>query len=74
LADNISIKQALMHEDLLDLFHLPLSSQAFDEFQIVRKELSNLQANVNYEDSWSLPRTNGCFSSVVIYELFFAHE
>jgi hypothetical protein len=74
LADNISVKQALMHEDLLDLFPLPLSSQAFDEFQIIRKELTNLQANVNSEDSWSLPQTNGCFSSAVIYKLFFAHE
>lgn len=52
LIDKISLKQATDNPSLEDLFHIPLSVQAFNQFETLQDILNQLQFHDGY-DSWS---------------------
>jgi hypothetical protein len=47
------VQDVLVTQEPLDLFHLQLSSQAFDEFREFRQFLTNLHCSPNVADSCS---------------------
>jgi hypothetical protein len=52
---NISVKDAIGHEYLQDLFHLPLSQQAYEEFLNMEEICINFENSIQQGnlDSWT---------------------
>lgn len=50
--NQISEPQALAHSDILDLYHLPLSPQAFDKLQLLSSILQDAHLNSNAGAAW----------------------
>jgi hypothetical protein len=69
-----SVKNILNLDDPIDAFHLPLSTQAFEEFQDFNLLASQTRANINAEekDVWSYS-WGARFSASIIYKLNFEH-
>jgi hypothetical protein len=49
--ENISIKKALLANDMADLFYLPLSEEALQQFQLFQAMLLNLEPTADF-DVW----------------------
>lgn len=63
-----------MEADHLDgLFYLPLSTQAFEEYQLLQDRLQSIQYDEASIDQWFFLWGNGVYSSKKFYELAFKH-
>ena len=73
---DISVHEAFHNEFLEDLFHLPLSQQAFIEFEqledICQQTMQSEQSNL--DDEWSYVWGNNAFSSMKAYKVMIGHQ
>jgi hypothetical protein len=69
-----SVKNILDLDDPIDAFHLPLSTQAFDEFQEFNHLLNQISStrNANDKDLWSYSWGTH-FSAKMFYKMHFEH-
>jgi retron-type reverse transcriptase len=67
----ISVSKALLTSDLLSLFNLPLSREAFNEYQSFSETLDQLRENTDQDDIWTYT-WNGVYTSSKYYHHFFA--
>jgi hypothetical protein len=69
----ISVAQFLSNNTLETQFHLPLSEQAYQEFQNLRDYIQTIQVSQNTKDSWHYIWGNKTYSSAKFYSLPFKH-
>ena len=67
----ISVKEFLGLQDKLQAFQLPLSVQAFEEFQTLIVEIGNVQLQEQISDTWITLGKDGAFSPSKIYKSYF---
>jgi hypothetical protein len=65
--ENLTVKAAMEQDHLQDLFHLPLSEEAYDQFNELDVILQSLQLT-GENDSWSYIWGNGQYSSAKAYK------
>jgi hypothetical protein len=65
--DNISLHDVMVSEQFQDLFHLPLSLQAFELYGQLETFVLSLQLEENL-DQWSYIWGNATFSSIKVYK------
>lgn len=65
----LSIKDGLAATNLLDLFRLPMSRMAYNEFIVFREELDSLRADNNETDIWVYQWSGGLYSSRSIIDI-----
>jgi hypothetical protein len=68
---NISVAQFLLNNHLEMQFHLPLSEQAFSEYQELHEIISSIQVDDEAKDSWHYPWGNNTFTSSRFYHYHF---
>jgi hypothetical protein len=68
---NVSVSKVLQMDFLQDLFHLPLSQQAYAEFEELENLCENAQAEVQQHlpDNWSYIWGSDTFSTTKAYNL-----
>jgi hypothetical protein len=66
-----SVKDILYLDDPIDAFHLPLSTQAFEEFREFNHLINQTRSTANEKDLWSY--SWGTSFSAKIYKLNFEH-
>jgi hypothetical protein len=71
LDENISVQEVMTHVDLSTLFELPLSKQAFDEFQSLRQMVSQWDYLPQLNDKWCTIWKDGVFTSSLYYQHYF---
>jgi hypothetical protein len=64
---NLTVKVAMEQDHLQDLFHLPLSEEAYDQFNELDVILQSLQL-IREKDSWSYIWGNDQYSSPKAYK------
>jgi hypothetical protein len=69
LDQNSSVKGIMEVGHLDDLFSLPLSSQAFEEYQSLQSKLQEIQYDVTVADKWNFIWGNGIYISRKFYAL-----
>ena len=69
--NNLSVKAGLAAENLLDIFRLPMSRAAYNEFLIFREDLDSLRADSNQDDVWVYQWSGGLYSSRQFYRHHF---
>jgi hypothetical protein len=52
-SNSISVQSLMLEQDLDDIFFLPLSTQAHDEFLLLQSYLEDIEYDENTADSWS---------------------
>jgi hypothetical protein len=67
--ETVSLHQAKSLEHLSDLFHLPLSNEAFAQFQVLQEVLLNISDSVD-PDSWEVFGNNTSFKVSKAYKHF----
>lgn len=70
---HISVKRSMEAEYLDDLFNLPLSYQAFQEYQLLQQKLQTTEYDSSVNDQWSFIWGNGIDTSRRFYGLAFSH-
>jgi hypothetical protein len=60
-------------ENILELFHLPFSQQAFEQFNQLQQELEFLNLN-NNDDSWTCMWDSGKFTVAKVYKHLSGHR
>lgn len=60
-------------EHLDDLFSLPLSKQAFEEYQLLQNKLLHIEYDVSTTDQWNFLGGNNVYTSLRFYGLAFSH-
>jgi hypothetical protein len=73
LDQNISVKGIMEVGHLDDLFSLPLSAQAFEEYQLLQSKLQEIQYDVTITDKWNFIWGNGIYTSRKFYALGYSH-
>jgi hypothetical protein len=68
---NILVAQFLMNNQLETQFHLPLSEQAFLEYQELQEIISSIQVDNEAKDSWHYAWGNNTFTSSRCYHYHF---
>lgn len=68
LDTNLSVKEVVGTFDRTQLFFLPLSHQAFSEFQAMELVLSQVQLNDTGRDCWTTVWKDGTYSSSLYYK------
>lgn len=71
--DKVSINDVVRTADTSNLFHLPLSTQAFSEFQQLTVLLDGISLNEEVHDSWSWPTKSGDYTAKSFYMMNFEH-
>jgi hypothetical protein len=69
----VSLHTAVTSEHLEDLFHLPLSAEAFTQFQTLQTALQTLHLSDSH-DSWTYSWGNAGFSSRKVYKHLVGHH
>jgi hypothetical protein len=67
----ISVSQAAVAQELDSLFNLPLSQQAFEEFQRLNDILTTVHLDSQANDSWVYQWGNNIYSSRKFYKMAF---
>jgi hypothetical protein len=62
-----SLNAAIHCDDIVDLFRIPMTRQAFNELQLLSSELSAFSANSNENDSWSFIWNSSTYSVKKFY-------
>jgi hypothetical protein len=70
---NISVAQFLINNRIEDQFHLPLSIQAFQEYQQLQQTIQDLQVSDSGRDSWEYKWGNTRYTAARFYHLTFKH-
>jgi hypothetical protein len=70
---NISVAQFLINNRIEDQFHLPLSIQAFQEYQQLQQIIQDLQVSDSGRDSWEYMWGNTRYTVARFYHLIFNH-
>jgi hypothetical protein len=70
---HISVKDTMEMMHLDDLFTLPLSAEAFDEYEMLQQRLENLQYDDSSRDQWTFIWGSTTFTSKKFYDLAFNH-
>jgi hypothetical protein len=60
-------------ENALQIFHLPLSVEAHDEFQQLQSLMQSTLFTQNAKDSWVFTLAKGVFKPSLVYKLIFQH-
>jgi hypothetical protein len=68
---NISVAQFLLNNHIEEQFHLPLSIQAFQEYQQLQDLIQNLQTSGNDKDIWEYTWGNTTYTASRFYHLTF---
>ena len=72
LEPDISVSSALQTEDLTSLFWLPMSPQAFEEFQSLQDTIASLRLqNRPTTDAWVYSQNNGIYTASSYYQFMF---
>jgi hypothetical protein len=73
---DISVSKVIHMEYLQDLFHLPLSQQAFEEFEQLESLCDNVQAEMHYprHDSWTYIWGSDKFSTTKAYKFMIGEQ
>jgi hypothetical protein len=66
---NITVAQFLSNNSLETQFHLPISKQAYQEFQNLQDYIQTIQVHHNTKDSWQYIWGNKIYSSSKFYNL-----
>ena len=53
---NISVAKFLQNNDMQEQFHIPLSVEAFQEFQELQEIIQGIQVQENERDCWNISR------------------
>jgi hypothetical protein len=70
---NISVAMFILNNRIEDQFHLPLSVQAFQEYQQLQQVLQNLQVDNSSRDSWEYIWGNSKYTAARFYHHTFKH-
>jgi hypothetical protein len=70
---NISVAQFLINNRIEDQFHLPLSIQAFQEYQQLQQIIQDLHVPDSGRDSWEYMWGNSRYTDARFYHLTFKH-
>ena len=65
---NLSVRDVMQTQDRTELFHLPLSQQAFEEFELLQVDLGNFVLEPRASDVWKTIWKDGTFSSNRYYK------
>jgi hypothetical protein len=68
---NIFVAQFLLNNHIEEQFHLPLSIQAFQEYQQLQDLIQNLQTSGNDKDIWEYTWGNTTYTASSFYHLTF---
>ena len=74
LNPDISVKEVLSSVDMAQLFALPLSVQAFEEFQALQLLLEQVNVNTSTNDEWKTIWKDGIYSSSRYYHHCFKDQ
>lgn len=72
LYKNITLHQVRQADNFSELFHLPLSIEAYEQFQIIEQQLDQLDLT-DQEDHWQYIWDNGSFSAQKPYKVMTGH-
>jgi hypothetical protein len=64
---NMSLKDGLATTNLLDIFKLPMSRTAYNEFLVFKDELDSLRADNDQTDIWVYHWSGGLYTSRKFY-------
>lgn len=67
----MSVQSGLSTVELLDLFRLPMSRSAYNEFLVFKEELEPLKSEVDQTDVWVCNWSGGLYSSRMFYKHHF---
>lgn len=70
--EDISVFGFLSEQNLENLLHTPLSTQAMQEWQTIQSNLNWVSLNSS-EDTWTYKWNSPLYRTKVVYSLFFAH-
>jgi len=70
---NISLANAKQTENIHNLFHLPLSEQAYDQLQRLQTDIERINETVEH-DTWSYIWGNSYYSSAKAYKSMKGHN
>ena len=73
LDKQLSVKDVLLTADIVDLFYLPLSQQAYEELQLLQGKLNTVQIQATGKDVWQTVWPGGKFTSSRYYHHCFKH-
>jgi hypothetical protein len=68
---NMSLKDGLAATNLLDIFRLPMSRIAYNEFLVFKDELDSLRADNDQTDIWVYHWSGGLYTSRKFYRYQF---
>jgi len=66
---NISVAKFLQNNDMQEQFHIPLSVEAFQEFQELQEIIQGIQVQENEKDCWQYIWGSNKYSSKQFYNL-----
>lgn len=72
LHKDITVHDVINCNDRITLFATPLSTLAFDQFQLLNTRVNSLDAS-HQHDSWRLPGNLNAFSTALAYDLLIDH-
>lgn len=73
LNQQISVQMLMQADSLDDLFSLPLSEQAYQEYQLLQDKLVQIHYDDSIKDQWQFIWGNGLYTSRKLYGLAFNH-
>ena len=73
LDKQLSVKDVLLTADIVDLFYLPLSQQAYEELQLLQGKLNTVHIQATGKDVWQTVWPGGKFTSSRYYHHCFKH-
>ena len=65
---NLSVRDVMQTQDKSELFHLPLSQQAFEEFVLLQADLAHIVLQPGVSAVWSTPWKDGAYSANRFYK------
>jgi hypothetical protein len=69
----LTVQQAYDHEDLAELFHLPLSQEAFLQLQNVQALVDSIIFE-DEQDLWAYQWGSSLFDSTKVYKIMIGHS
>jgi len=71
---NITVRKAFSFSSINDLFNLPVSQQAFEQLELLQREMDNLTLEPNNKDVWSYSGGNIKYQSAKAYRKLLGHQ
>lgn len=68
----LNLQKAAHMEELINMFQLPLSIEAFDQFKALQQDMQDIQLH-QVKDNWFYSWGNNCFSAAKAYKHMIGH-